>query len=69
MAHGIVKLTLEVEHNAHWKSDATVKQVADQTIREVVNAVNRMIGLSATKAKIVGEPEVTIVHIPGNEIR
>lgn len=69
MAHGIVKLTLQVEHNASWKSDATVKQVADQTIREVVNSVSRMIKESDIKAQIIGQPEVTIVHIPGNEIR
>ena len=56
-----VKLTISIQHQAHWSADTTVSQVHQAAKREVLAAFTRLIGESGLKIGVVSDPIVSIL--------
>lgn len=70
-ARAIVQITVEIHASSHWGEECTVKQVDDQAVEIVTQALRNGLvidglaaqGLQKTPARIVGTPKVSTIIV------
>ena len=56
-----VTVTLEIEAKSNWNDDVMASQVKKQATEDAIGELNRLVGGSGCRIKVVGEPKVTVV--------